>query len=778
MHRSSPKSLVMNRFFILICLIVPMTLQAQNLKGLVTDENSNHVQFANVIQMNIDTTFLSGCITDENGIFEMARNDDASFLKVSFIGYKSKIIPINKTQNDLGVIQLELDAINLDEITVSAGIPKVYIKGDAQITNLENSILSNAGSANDVLSKIPGIINNGDGLQVFGKGKPLIYVNGRQLYDNVELEQLNSKDIQRVELVNNPGSRYDATVGAVIRIYTKNPDDGFGLDFRSSVYQSKNTDLRDVLNLSYRHKGWSLFGTFDYKNYKSEQHSDVVQNNLIDDRWIQTNIIDEKSTDRNIRGAVEASYSFNENHTIGIRYDIAKPKLGNNVEINNVVTKNSIKYDSLYSKQNINYNYDLEHRANLYYIGKIKKTNIDFNLDYIKNNYSISNDGFENSDSLENRLIKSENPVKNNLLAGKLSLTTPLFGGGITYGGQLSYTKRNDDYISHSIYAESSSCNIDNKNIDVFVEYSRKISDFGLFIIGCRYEHSAYDYFVKDSLIDGQSKKYDHLYPNLSFSAQVGHVQFMLSYAAKTKRPTYRDLRNSVEYVNRFTMQTGNPYLIPSLTHNYTLVASYGPIQFNIDYQDTRNAIVDWAEPIEPESEISLLKTKNIDKLPVLNLSLSASPEIGIWTPSVMVGVSKQWLSIESQGETLKLNSPMWTFSMDNNITLPKEWTIDFDISYQGKGYYTIYYLPVSIWNCDFSIMKSFLKKSLSLKLGVSDLFNQARNSINTFYPCLRIYKTGTYDSREIYLTLRYRIKYKSSNYNSSLAGDNEMKRL
>ena len=124
-------------------------------------------------------------------------------------------------------------------MTVSAGLPDVYIKGDAQVTTVENSILADVGAADDVLGKIPGIVKDDDKLTVFGKGEPLVYINGRQVRDFSELEQLNAKDIQRVELVTNPGARYDATVGAVVRIVTKkNPNEGLGVDVRSSVYQS------------------------------------------------------------------------------------------------------------------------------------------------------------------------------------------------------------------------------------------------------------------------------------------------------------------------------------------------------------------------------------------------------------------------------------------------------------------------------------------------------------------------------------------------------------
>lgn len=61
--------------------------------------------------------------------------------------------------------------------------------------------------------------------------------------------------------------------------------------------------------------------------------------------------------------------------------------------------------------------------------------------------------------------------------------------------------------------------------------------------------------------MDEQSRMYGNWFPNLSFSRKLGSVRAQLSYTAKTQRPTYSQLSNNVTYVDRFTMQRGNPLL-------------------------------------------------------------------------------------------------------------------------------------------------------------------------------------------------------------------------
>lgn len=124
----------------------------------------------------------------------------------------------------------------LGEIVVRSNLPTTAIKGDALVTNVENSILSQAGTANDVLTQVPMVLGRDGNYEVFGKGVPVIYINGRMVHDTNELSQLNSADIRSVEVITNPGAKYDASVTSVIRIRTKRPQgDGFSGTLRTQM---------------------------------------------------------------------------------------------------------------------------------------------------------------------------------------------------------------------------------------------------------------------------------------------------------------------------------------------------------------------------------------------------------------------------------------------------------------------------------------------------------------------------------------------------------------
>ena len=79
---------------------------------------------------------------------------------------------------------------------------------------------------------------------------------------------------------------------------------------------------------------------------------------------------------------------------------------------------------------------------------------------------------------------------------------------------------------------------------------------------------------------------------------------------------------------------------------------------------------------------------------------------------------------------------------------------------------------------CNLSVRKSFLNNSLSVMLGVSDLFNQQRNIYEKYHVTMVEYENGKTDTREVYLTLRYQLIPKSSKYRGTMAGENEIQRL
>ena len=166
----------------IIGILITLPVYSQTISGSVFSENKSPVSFANVVLMSADSVFLSGTITDENGNFFVEKKQNAKFLSVSCLGFETKILGLDE---NFEKIVLKYSVSELKEIVVSGGLPKTQIKNGAMVTDVQNSSLVNSTSAEKMLAKIPGIRTTQDGIEVFGKGSPEIYINNRDSSDKI-----------------------------------------------------------------------------------------------------------------------------------------------------------------------------------------------------------------------------------------------------------------------------------------------------------------------------------------------------------------------------------------------------------------------------------------------------------------------------------------------------------------------------------------------------------------------------------------------------------------
>ena len=238
----------------MLCLIgMAASMNAQSISGKLVDEKNEPLTYANVVLLSMpDSTFVSGTISDEMGGFQLSKDEKGQLIRISSIGYATVYKKVNG--GDFGVIQMTSDAQLLGEVTVKGTLPTTRLKGDAMITGVTGTVLEQAGTAEMLLDKIPNVSARDGAVKVFGRGTPVIYINGRKVRDNAELDQLASDNIKSVEVINNPGARYDASVKAVIRIITKKAKgEGFGFNNRLSTH--------------HRRYGWTTYDQFNF-NYR------------------------------------------------------------------------------------------------------------------------------------------------------------------------------------------------------------------------------------------------------------------------------------------------------------------------------------------------------------------------------------------------------------------------------------------------------------------------------------------------------------------------------
>jgi len=750
----------------------------RHLRGTLIDEQDQPVAFANIAVLNpADSTLLSGGVSNEAGQFVVPYEQHKILVRISFIGYKT--IYRLCTQENMGTIRLQRDSYVVKGVTVKGHVPQYQMGSEGLVTNVENTPLSQLGTAGDVLKHVPGIIAKDDQYEVFGKGTPIIYINGRKMRNNRELEQLKSTDIKNIELISNPGAKYDATVGAVVKIQTvRKAGDGFSIDTWGRWKQSRKSKEAASLDMNYRNNGLDIFASLWASKGNHLQLSELTQEVQTDTLWQQRNDMRTDITSRDYSIETGFNYMLNEHHSLGTKYEYTFPtNYDETTTLSSDVTTNGEFYDKWENLTQKQTKGKAKHKLNAYYIGKVGKLDIDWNFDYLHSGYDEKSRIAENCQIQEDRTLDAENQVRNRMLASKLTMTYPLFGGSLDFGAEYVNTDRQDDYVNPQNYVSSTYSTLKEQSISPYAEYSILLPKVGQFRMGLRYEHVNFDYYESGHLVEGQSRSYSNLYPSFSFGTQIGKVMAQISYSAKTTRPTYRQLSNDVFYGNRYTLQRGNPLLDNSILHNISVQGVWKFLQFSFSYSDERGRIIHWMEQID-NTNVTLVTYKNINSLKWIVPFVSLAPKFGIWHPQLSVGFRKQWFTMETIAGNISLNKPMLIAQANNTFRFSKTLTGELDFSYQGPGHYQNIYLDYHQTALDISIVKTFFNGRLSIKLAGEDLLDRFRDGNLVYNHQVQLWQGNYYDRRRFVATIRYKFNTTRSKYKGTGAGNDEKSRL
>ena len=771
--------MTMKRFFftLLMPILAVWAAVAATFTGRVVDETGGPAAFANVVLLNAsDSAFVTGTVTDDDGAFTLSGTAAKPVIKVSYLGYKPRLI--DAPEGNIGTIALEPDATQLGEVVIMGERPAFKFTAEGLKTDVENTLLSKVGTAKAVLKNLPGVQQTKDGLEVFGKGAPLIYINGRKLQNPTELDQISSEDIKSVELITNPGAKYDATVQSVILIKTKRPQgEGFSFNTDATYYLGKGPDMALGLNWNYRHQGLDVFGSVWYNDYRQLENDEFTLEVKADTLWHMDERSDIKDHSNSIYTSIGANYIFNDNHSMGFRYDTKAYFLNRTTGTFTAdVTANGNFFDHLDNDIYMTTKSNMPHTLNIYYNGKVGKTSIDFNTDYVfyKDRKYQFND--EISQEQQSRTVTSNNVVRNQLCAAKLILSWPLWGGNLQAGTEFSHTRRNDDYINPEQVVPTSYSEQRENNYILFAEYAHPLP-FGQLRLGLRNENVCSDYYDQGVRMDDQSRNYHHFFPSMGLTARAGQVQLMLNYAMKIKRPYYWQLRNTVTYANRFTWDGGNPYLQPTINNQVSFMAMYKWVNLIVEYKRDKDAIVNVGREVPGSEATTLLNVENVDHEDAMRVMLVLSPRFGIYQPQLTVGMIKDWVKIPSPTGFISPKDPIFLAQFNNNIQILPTLTANANLSFTSCGDMQNATLTKPGWNLYLSVTKTFFDDRLSIQVTGHNLLD-SQEHIKLLYGQRTFWQNQKRDAREVSFTVRYKFNAVQSKYKGTGAGSDEKARL
>ena len=751
-------------------------------KGTIIDEQGQPVAYANVYLLHpSDSSLIGGGVSNEAGFFVIPCETNPVLARISYVGYKTVYKQCNSTE--LGMIRMQPETMTIKGVVVTGERPKVQLQGNSLVMNVEGTVMERMGTAEDVLSRVPTISKKGDVFEILGKGVPLIYLNNRKLTDLQELRNIQSDNIKNVEVIQNPGARYDASVNAVIIIHTKRAaGEGLGVELSSWSRKGHGFANNERINLTYRTGKMELFANLFGAYNKRWEKGEFEQTVFADTLWVITNNQKNKVHNPFLEGRFGFNYQLNDNNSFGGFYQNTYDYVKTWSDYDDDLLANGSMYDHLQNSSVNRAEGAPKHQVNLYYTGKIGKLAIDFNADYTYRNQRNRNQQQELSDEYDDRDVNTYALTRSRLMAEKLFVTHPIGKGQIEMGEEYTNTRWNSSFENAEGYIANSNNEQHEQAIAPFVELRQQVGRFRL-SAGLRYEHVESEYFVGGTRRDDQSRTYDDFFPSVSLSTSVKNLQLSFSYAKRTTRPSYWQLSSDVVYENRLNLQTGNPYLKPVKYHNINTMAMWRWLYLNVNFSHCVDPILYSAESLENDSKVNLVTYKNYDHADWLTITLGAQKNIKLsgsatWTPQYNISLMKPWFKSEFIGEMRSYNHPMLALQLGNILTLPHDWLLQADFNMHTHGYQQNVWINCTNPMLSLSVSKDFFKRRLIIKLSGNDLFNGGINRITLYSNRMMFRKMEDNDSRCITLYLRYRFNVIPSKYKGTGAGNAEKNRL
>jgi hypothetical protein len=799
--------------FILIVLSIALTniANSQNLltlKGKVINEQNQPIEAANIsIFDNNSKKIDKVTITDKDGSFAITTSLTTKFtISISSLGYKN--LEISALNLDTNISQLKFvlfQAPNtLKSVEVSTKKPMIELKSDKMVVNVESFVSNVGATALEVLEKSPGIQVDKDGnISLKGKSSVLVMIDGRPSYLGGSdlanlLSTMNSNSLSQIEIITNPGAKYDASGNAgVINIRTKKSlTNGFNGNVNLSLAQGVYSKINNSLNLNYRKDNLNTYLNYGYSlnngyvdviaDRKFVNGSEQIQSGLY-----QTTNNRNKSENNNIK--IGMDYFIKSQTSFGFYISgFNAPQERNGYTIANITNANNI-VSSIEKTVSSNSNVWKNQSANLYFHSQFdnNKKEINANFDYLHYDFSgnQSINGFtysSNNTMLSSSILKNKLPLVLNIYSGKYDYSHALsdvtkFEAGLkssivtTDNSTLFYKNINEQFdnsMSNSFeYKE---------NINAaYVLLSKKVEKFN-YNAGLRLENTNYsgiqNYF--NGKIDSNfSKSYINFFPTALINYEFNNKNALtFSVGRRIDRPAYQQLNPFVSIMDKYMRMSGNPYLQPQISNNFELAYTFdGKFTTTINYGIIDHMINETMTQID---SLIIRSMGNIGTRYNYGISQSATFSIGKnYNGILFANLFNNVYDGLINGYSLKASQTTFTLNLNNQFSLGSGLNAELSGTYSTKSRDEGQAISLSFGTISGGISKQILNNKGSLKFAFRDLLHtQIPKEIQNFQN-VRSTLERNMDTRIFSIAFVYRFGIQQKPKSSS-QGTEEQKRV
>lgn len=747
----------MKCFSILFSLCFLSYFSFAQISGMVVDDASNPIPYANVLLLNAtDSLLVQGTLSEEDGSFSINQIGKGQYLlSISFIGYQdwySSVFSLEENRvKNFGQALLKTDAVALQGVEIKAQKMLVQQSNEGTIINVQSSLLTRGSSALQVLERSPGIfIDRRDGnISLNGQTGIRLMINGKimRLSINEAIAMLNgmsADNIEKIELLTNPSSKYEADGAGLINIVLKkNQEKGTNGSISLSAGYGWKEKASASLNLNHRRASANIYGSYTFSHDHSfltwfgggTEDVPVLGGDLEVDFLFEN---DPKIQNHNFTLGIDKEW--NEDTDIGISINIIRASDRSNI-LNN--TSYLIYPDSFINIQiginnhsqwnNLLSSAYLEHRLT-------SKGKLNISADYLsfKNqNPTIANSQYFNRDEEltrpESELFADEVMSKSHTdisigvlkidfeqaLNDVLKIQTGIKG---TYSetGNLGSATSSIQEVWEEDERYTNKNNMVEKIGAAYASFDWQMNTSWSLTLGARYEY--WNRQFSPPTVD--NRKRGKLFPSLFLAKQISDASRLnLSYTQRITRPDFNDLASFARYNGPLSVFSGNPLLRPMITDNLRLAYQYKSYNFSLHYNYNDHPIARYQLTTNEAGNLISVAPQNVVYERKIGGQINVNQEITPWwTINLSATVEQRKFELSHTPESVTETYFAANFNGSQRFKLPK------DFSFEISGWYLTPFYDGSRSHDGFGAINLGLQKQLpnnhgNLQFTVIDLF-------------------------------------------------------
>ena len=786
--------------------------ELSEIKGKVLDDQGGPALTA-VIQLmkSSDSTFVKGDVADNLGLFTFSGiKPGRYFVRISRVDLEThnswNFNIADGAPYDLGTIKMNQATKNLKAVEVVAKKPLIQRMDDRLVFNVSEMATAVGSNALELLRKAPGVVMDRDNqLMLKGKTGVRIQINGKFVPLSVAdlaayLESIPAGDIEAIDIIENPSSKYDAAgTGGIINIrFKKNKNLGTNGSVNAGMNIGKEYPKYNAgIQLNHREKGLNFFGSYSnntgrYWNY----------NNFY--RTQNATIYDQKSEDRSRRQnnnyRVGADWTLNSKHTIGVLasggYNEGLRNTESFTKIMDQATetwyqslKASNEIESYRKNLNTNLNYQFKDTSG-------HQLNVDLDYGFFDNSSrSYQPNVYQ---TVEGEPIKESNysnyaPTQIDITTAKADYEQTLLGGKFGTGFKSTRIKTDNLFEFYDIVDAVPVLNLTRSNRFVYTEnvnagylnYSKILNKKWNFQAGLRGEQTNSVGDLTSAVPQNDQhvpRHYFNLFPSASVNFQQSeNSAWNVSYSKRINRPNYQDLNPFENKIDELTYIKGNAFLRPQYAHSFSLGHTlFSMLNQSVGFTQTNDFFAQVTDTTEQTR--AFLTQKNIATEQILSYNASSPFNITKWWSGYAnLGVNhSRYRADLGQGKTVHLDVTTFNAYMQQTFKFSKTLSLEITGFYNSPSVWGGTFKTSRIYNVDIGVRKRFWGDKASFFVTMTDIFWGQQWTGSSSFPGLKIEGNGGWESRQ----LRFGFSYSFGNQqvkrqrNHQMGAETELNRV